>query len=134
MSLFNQLTPLRSHVPVARANGDVTEQESYVMPPYNIKESDDAYGLEVLIPGVAKDAVELNVKQDELIVTARRRWKAPEGWSELFRETEDADYRLRFDLNAVVDVDKINAELEQGVLRITMPKAEAVKPRKISIG
>ncbi|MGH8019432.1 MAG: Hsp20/alpha crystallin family protein, partial [Opitutaceae bacterium] len=106
---------------------------AYAVPAYDIKEADEAYGLEVIVPGVARDAVELNVEQGELVITARRRWKAPEGWSGLFRETADANYRLRLDLNDVVDVEKINAELEQGILRVTLPKAEAVKPRKIAI-
>jgi HSP20 family molecular chaperone IbpA len=131
MTLFNQLTPFRAFAPARRENED---QEAFIVPAYGMKEANDAYGLEVFVPGVAKDAVELNVDKGELIITARRRWTAPEGWNEVFRETSDANYRLRIDLNDSVDVEKINAELEQGVLRVTLPKPEAVKPRKIEIG
>lgn len=131
MTLFNQLIPFRSFSP-ARSES-ATEQETFIAPPYELKESADAYGLEVFVPGVAKDAVELNVDKGELIITARRRWKAPEGWTEIFRETADADYRLRLDLNETVNLERINAELEQGILRVTLPKAEAVRPRKIDI-
>ncbi len=133
MSLFNQLIPFRGFAPARRRANDDAEQEARVVPAYDIKEADEAYGLEVIVPGVARDAVELNVEQGELVITARRRWQAPEGWSELFRETADVNYRLRLDLNDAVDVEKINAELEQGILRVTLPKAEAVKPRKIAI-
>jgi HSP20 family molecular chaperone IbpA len=132
MTLFNQLIPFRSLVPNRNTNAE--PEETFIVPAHDLKEATDAYGLEVLVPGVAKDAVELAVDQGELVVTARRRWKAPEGWSEVFRETADANYRLRLDLNDAVDVDKINAELEHGVLRVTLPKAEALKPRKIDIG
>jgi HSP20 family molecular chaperone IbpA len=132
MTLFNQLIPFRSLVPNRNTNAE--PEETFIVPAHDLKEAADAYGLEVLVPGVAKDAVELAVDQGELVVTARRRWKAPEGWSEVFRETADANYRLRLDLNDAVDVDKINAELEHGVLRVTLPKAEALKPRKIDIG
>ncbi|BET65986.1 hypothetical protein ASA1KI_09040 [Opitutales bacterium ASA1] len=132
MTLFNQLIPFRSLVPNRNTNAET--EETFIVPAHDLKEATDAYGLEVLVPGVAKDAVELAVDQGELVVTARRRWKAPEGWSEVFRETADANYRLRLDLNDAVDVEKINAELEHGVLRVTLPKAEALKPRKIDIG
>lgn len=132
MSLFNELIPSRSQRG-NRRNGNASEEEQFVVPAYALKQAADAYGLEVFVPGVAKDAVEIHVDQGELVVTARRRWQAPEGWTEVFRESADADYRLRVDLNESVNVDKINAELEHGVLRVTLPKAEALKPRKIDI-
>lgn len=132
MSLFNELIPFRGSR-ATRRNGTV-EDEQFVVPAYELKQAGDAYGLEVLVPGVTKDAVEIQIDQGELVVTARRRWKAPEGWTEVFRETAaDADYRLRVDLNESVDLDKINAELEHGVLRVTLPKAEALKPRRIDV-
>lgn len=130
MSLFDQLIPSRGN---RAQNSNGTESERFVAPAYDLKEAGEAYGLEVFVPGVAKDAVEISVDQGELAVTARRRWKAPESWTEIFRETPAADYRLRIDLNEAVNVDAISAELEAGVLRVTLPKAEAFKPRKIDV-
>jgi len=131
MSLFRDLIPFRT-APLSRRPAS-TDDESFVLPVYDLKESTDAYGLEILLPAVAKDAVDLQVDHDELVVTARRRWQAPKGWTEVFRETADADYRLRVELDESINVEKINAELEQGVLRVTLPKAEALKPRKIDV-
>lgn len=131
MSLFNQLMPFQALRAPGRA--DDNDAERYVAPAYTVKESAEAFGLEVFVPGVARDAVEIQVDQGELVVTARRRWKAPEGWNELFRESADADYRLRLDLGEAVNLDKINAELAQGVLRVTLPKAEELRPRKIEV-
>jgi HSP20 family molecular chaperone IbpA len=130
MSLFRELIP--SRFAPSRPNG-IAPSERFVVPAYDFKQAGDAYGLEVFVPGVSKDAIEIQVEQGELVITARRRWKAPEGWTELFRETADVDYRLRVELNDSVDADKINAELENGVLRVTLPKSEALKPRKIDI-
>jgi len=130
MSLLNQLIPFRGYRPV-RTNGN--DDTVYVTPAHEIKAADDAYGLEVFVPGVARDAVEIDVDQGALEVIARRRWKAPDEWTEVFRETPEADFRLVLDLDEVVDVDKITAVLEDGVLRVTLPKAEALKPRKIAI-
>jgi HSP20 family molecular chaperone IbpA len=130
MSLFDQLIPSRAN---RAENSNGASEERFVAPVYNLKEAGEAYGLEVFVPGVTKDAVEITVDQGELVVTARRRWKSPDGWTEVFRETPVADYRLRIDLNEAVNVENIGAELEAGVLRVTLPKAEAFKPRKIDV-
>jgi HSP20 family protein len=131
MTLFRDLVPFRSASP-ATTEGE--KSENYLIPVYDRQEASDAYGLEVLVPGVAKDAVALEVEHGQLVITARRAWKAPKEWTEIFRETGDVDYQLRLDLNDSVDVDSINAALEQGGLRVTLPKVEAIKPRKIEIG
>lgn len=132
MSLFDQLIPFQGNR-AARRDGEKSP-EQFTTPLHELKENGDAFGLEVFVPAVSRDAVEIQVDQGELVITARRRWSAPEGWNEIFRESTRLDYRLRLDLNEAVEVDKINAELEHGVLRVTLPKAEAVKPRKIEIG
>lgn len=130
MSLFNGLIPLTNRLSRRPAP---TDDERFIVPVYDIKESDDAYGLEVALPGVSRDGLDLQVDKDELVVTGRRRWRTPKDWSEIFRETDDATYRLRVELNDSVNVDKINAELEQGILRVTLPKADAVRPRRIDV-
>lgn len=131
MSFFNQILPFQSARPAAR-DEDGGDRE-FVIPAYEVKESAEAFGLEVFMPGVGKDAVEISLDQGELVVTGRRSWKSPEGWTEIFRESPQSDYRLRLDLNDAVNSEKINAELEHGVLRVTLPKAEALKPRRIEV-
>lgn len=132
MSFFSQIMPFQSVRPATRTTDSNGERE-YVVPAYEVKESPDAFGLEVFMPGVGKDAIEISLDQGELVVTGSRSWKSPDGWTEIFRESSLFDYRLRLDLNDAVNVDKINAELEQGVLRLTLPKAEALKPRRIDV-
>jgi len=132
MSFFSQIMPFQSARPATRG-AEANGEKEYVIPAYEVKESAEAFGLEIFMPGVAKDAVEINIDQGELVVTGGRAWKTPEGWAEIFRESSQLDFRLRLDLNDAVNVDKINAELEHGVLRVTLPKAEALKPRKIDV-
>jgi len=132
MSLFSQLIPSQNVRPTTRAAAANGEKE-YAIPAYEVKESAEAFGLEVFMPGVAKDAVEISIDQGELLVTGSRAWKSPEGWTEIFRESSLLDFRLRLDLNDAVNVEKINAELEAGVLRVTLPKAEELKPRRIDV-
>jgi HSP20 family protein len=51
----------------------------------------------------------------------------------LFRERALADYRRVFELDPAIDTARITAKMEQGVLTTTLPKSEAVKPRKITV-
>jgi HSP20 family protein len=52
---------------------------------------------------------------------------------EVYRESRELDYRRVFELDPSIDSARITAKMEQGVLRLHLPKAESVKPRKISV-
>lgn len=134
MTLFNQIVPRLSRAVGRREpEGAATEPEFTVKPAYEVRESAEAWGLTVHLPGVAKDGLELTAEDGRLVVRGRRGWKAPAGWTAVYRESVDAPYELELEHDNTVDVDKIHAELKDGVLRISLPKAEAVKPRKIAI-
>lgn len=130
MSLFNSLLPSahRNQSDACEASAATT-----VIPRYEIKENPDAFGLEVWLPGVAKDGLELTIHEGELTIVGCRAWKKPEGWSQVYRETPAADYSLTLVHDNTFDAEKVAAELRDGVLRVTLPKAEALKPRKISV-
>ena len=134
MSLLNTLIPTFGRLPVRRQR---SEQESdlghAVKPLYEIKETDEAYGLTVHLPGVSKENLELTAESGELRVVGRRAWKQPDGWTALYRESVDAPFQLVLTHDNAIDADKIAAELRDGVLRVSLPKAEAVKPRKIAV-
>jgi HSP20 family molecular chaperone IbpA len=128
MSLFNNLLSNRNQPQTAEA-----ARSSTVTPSYEIKENPDAFGLEVWLPGVAKDGLELTIHEGELTIAGRRNWKKPEGWSQIYRESPSADFSLTLAHDNTFDADKVNAELRDGVLRVTLPKAESLKPRKIAV-
>ena len=129
MSLFNTLLSSRNRTqPEAAPNAAPS-----VSPRYEIKENADAFGLEVWLPGVAKDGLELTIHEGELTIVGRRTWKKPEGWTQLYRETPLADFSLTLAHDNTFDADKVVAELRDGVLRVTLPKAESLKPRKIAV-
>lgn len=135
MNLFNQIVPRLSRA-VSRSNGEngsATEPEFTVKPAYEVKETAEAWGLVVHLPGVAKDGLELTAEDGLVTIRGRRQWQAPEGWTAVYRESVDAPYELALEHDNAVDVEKIHAELKDGVLRVSLPKAEAVKPRKIAI-
>ena len=82
---------------------------------------------------VEHSGLELQADADSITVTGRRAWKKPEGWTSLYRESEDATYELVLSHDNIVDLDKVQAELRDGVLRVALAKTEAVKPRNIAV-
>ena len=109
------------------------EREQYIVPDVNIYETKEGYLLEAEMPGVAKDGVEITLEESELTMLGRRSDLPPQGAEPVLRETHPLNYRRVFELDPTIDTSKISAKVEQGILTLTLPKAEKVKPRKIEI-
>lgn len=133
MNLFNQIVPRLTRRQPEENKGGTATADFAIKPAYEIKEADEAWGLTVHLPGVAKDGLELTAEEGVLTIRGQRAWRKPEGWTPIWRESADAPYELVLEHDNTVDVAKIHAELKDGVLRVSLPKAEAVKPRKIAI-
>lgn len=133
MSLLNTLIPSLGRAPVARDENRPADLGETVKPAYEIKETPEAWGLTVYLPGVAKEGLEITAEVGQLRIVGRRQWKQPEGWTSLYRESADVPYELVLSHDNAVDDDKVAAELRDGVLRVSLPKHEAVKPRKIAV-
>ncbi|PTX91446.1 Hsp20/alpha crystallin family protein [Opitutus sp. ER46] len=132
MSLLNTLIPSLSRSPASRPSENSTSEPT-IRPAYEIKENPDAYGLTVYLPGVTKENLEITAEEGQLRVLGRRAWKRPEAWSVVYRESTDAPFELVLTHDNLIDPDKIVAELKDGILRVSLPKHEALKPRKITI-
>jgi HSP20 family protein len=105
---------------------------SYVTPRVDITETREGYELRAEMPGVDKTALELVLDGNELTIVGRR--PAPPAKLELlYRESSSQDYLRKFELDPAIDTSKVKANMEQGVLRLQLPKAEQVKPRRISV-
>lgn len=109
------------------------QAKSYLRPHYEVAQDKEAYTVKVYVPGASKDAVKIVVDQDTLSIEAERKSIDGDNWRARYREIPTADYRLRLDLNAPVDAENISAKTENGVLSITLPVAEAAKPRQIKV-
>jgi HSP20 family protein len=108
------------------------DRQSYVAPEVNILENKDGYVLEAEMPGVNKERLEIIVEGNELTLVGHRNAEAELGQA-LFRESHALDYRRVFELDPAIDTTKVSARIEQGILTLTLPKSEQVKPRKIKV-
>ena len=134
MTFFSSLIPSMNRAVVRRERApNADRQEPSVRPHYEIKETDDAWGLTVYLPGVAKDGLEITAEDNQVRVFGRRAWKQPEGWTTLYRESSDMPFELVLEHDNALELDRIHAELKDGILRASLPKAAAVKPRRIAV-
>ena len=104
----------------------------HVAPEVNIFETKDGYLLEAEMPSVNKEGLEITLEGNEMTVVGRRQNETVPG-EPLFRERVLADYRRVFELDPAIDTGKIAAKMDQGVLTLTLPKSERVKPRKVTV-
>src|SRR5262245_58371753 len=101
--------------------GAVQSERSYVTPPASISATDSEYLLELDMPGVNKEGLEVTVEENELTIVGRRAFDMPQG--ELcYCESPQADFRRTFELGPDVDTSKISAEMKQGVLKLRLPR------------
>ncbi len=116
-------------------SGQPVEQQrerGFVRPTANIVGTENEYLVELDMPGVDKDGIEVTTEGNELTIIGRRKSELPE--SELcYCESALADYRRVFEIGPDVDTAKINAEMKQGVLTLRLPKSEKAKPKHIEV-
>ena len=106
--------------------------ERFIAPPSSVFESGDGYVLHLEMPGVNKEGLEISVENSELTLIGRRSLPAVDG-TLLHRESRRENFRRTFEIDPSIDTDRITAKIDQGVVTLTLPKAEHVKPRKITV-
>ena len=114
------------------SNAEREASEQFAAPVATVLENGDGYTLEVEMPGVSKENLEMWVENNELTILGRRSMPSVQG-TLLHRESRSRDFRRSFELDPSIDSTKISAKIEQGVVTLTLPKAERVKPRKIKV-
>lgn len=127
--MANELQEQASKTPA-----NAQRRPAHRQPAHFFQETADAFHVEVLLPGVPKDNLDIDYHKDAVTITGHRADKAvPEGWKALRREIGTQDYQLTLKINVPVNQDAISAKLEDGVLHLSFPKAEEAKPKKIQI-
>ena len=106
--------------------------EQFVAPMATVLENGDGYTLQLEMPGVSKEGLEMWIENNELTVIGRRALPAVTG-TMIHRESRRENFRRTFELDRSIDTGKISARIEQGVVTLNLPKAEQVKPRQIKV-
>lgn len=115
-------------------DGDRPSQQSVWAPRLDLIETDEAYRIHLDVPGMSKDDLKINYQNNELTVSGERTSNRPEDGAEFVRvERPFGHFYRTFSLPQTVDADKISATYKSGVLTISVPKTESVKPRQIDI-
>ncbi len=104
-----------------------------LMPPVDVIEDSTGITLYADLPGVPKDKLNLHVEADVLTIEGEVGLTTPEGLEPSYAEVNLSRYRRVFTLSKELDPSKVSAELNQGVLKLRIPKAEHAQPKRISI-
>jgi HSP20 family protein len=113
-------------------DADRVQTEQFIAPPASVIEAGNGYTLELEMPGVTKDGLDISVENNELTIIGRRSLPQIDG-TLIHHESRPENFRRTFDLDPSIDGNKISAKIEQGLVTLTLPKAEHVKPRKITV-
>lgn len=114
------------------ANREETRSVSRVLvPAVDIFEADDCLTLVADMPGVEKEGLEINLEKGLLTISGTMALESR--GRALLREFSTANYHRQFKLSEHIDADKSSADLRNGVLTLTIPKAESAKPKRIEI-
>jgi len=107
------------------------DETLYLAPPVDIFETEEALTVIADLPGVGKDDVDIRVEDNVLTIKGKSNYTPPA--NAIREEFGLQGYYRQFQLSDEVDQNKISAETKNGVLTITLPKAEKTKPRRIQV-
>jgi HSP20 family protein len=98
----------------------------------DVSETDEAYLVEVELPGVKRDDIAIDLSGKDLVVTGELKQRERQGF--LWHRTRRTGlFSYRVTLPEGIDADNVEASLDEGVLTVRLPKTEAVKPRRIAV-
>ena len=123
-------TSSSSSTPAAR---EQEQQQRWVVPPVDVFEDESSITLLADLPGVAREQLHVRVDGENLVVEATANTVGPENMELVYGELQCPAYRRQFTLSRELDTQRIEAQLRDGVLRLSIPKAEEAKPRRIQV-
>jgi len=104
----------------------------YAAPLVDVESNEEGYTIRAEMPGVDKSGLEITVDNGELTIVGHRRTSELTG-EPVYREIRNNDFRRVYELDPAIDTAKISARIEQGILTLALPKADSVRPRKITV-
>lgn len=102
-------------------------------PRTTLHDTEQAFVLVAEVPGLTERDVQVQLHADVLTVSGQRRDDTPEGWSVHRKERAALQFSQSFQVPGRVDANQVSASVANGILVVTLPKAEDVKPRQIQV-
>jgi HSP20 family protein len=136
-SSFN--TPLRQWVDrvfdeaFTRENQAQNSSAGFQSLPVNVWETPEGYQAALLAPGLDEQSINVTVHDDTLAIEGELQFSVPEGAKPVWQEFGPTKFRRSLRLGAAVDPSRVEAMYRNGLLLVTMPKAEHAKPRQIQV-
>ena len=104
-----------------------------VFPLINLTEDKDSFFVRAELPGVKSEELDIQVTANNLSISGERKIVAEEGVRYHRKEREAGRFSRVIGLPGDIDADRVDAKLENGVLKVVVPKAEAAKPKQITV-
>lgn len=105
----------------------------FVVPPVDVFENESGITLLADLPGVSRDRLGVRVDGDSLVIEATAATVGPQDMQLVYGEAQYPSYRRQFTLSRELDASRIEASLKDGVLKLSIPKLEEAKPRRIEV-
>ncbi len=100
----------------------------------NLFETDEAYVMQVALPGAKADELQITTHRNVLTLQGKTGVATPEGGRGIWVGLSDGEFREQVTLPGEVDAEKASAQYQDGILTLTLPKAEHTRPRSIKVG
>jgi len=113
------------------SSGEMTREGAFFVPNVDIFEDENQLVLLADMPGVDKDGVDIHLEEGQLRIQGKVSGEVPGEY--VISEYSVGDYTRTFTLSNVIDQEKIQASMKNGVLRVVLPKSDISKPRKIAV-
>ncbi|MFA3781731.1 Hsp20/alpha crystallin family protein [Melioribacteraceae bacterium 4301-Me] len=112
---------------------EALEYEPWVAPLIDIYETDENFYLIAQMPGVTKDNIKIKLENGHLVIMGRIDYDSHVNRKYVLKEIESGNFYRKFKISDNINTDKIDAKLENGLLEVTLPKQEKIRPRRIDI-
>jgi HSP20 family molecular chaperone IbpA len=113
---------------------DASERDTpFVVPPVDVFENESGITLLADLPGASRERLGVRVDGDSLFIEATAAPSGPDNMELVHGEAQIPSYRRQFTLSRELDASRIEAALKDGVLRLTIPKLEEARPRRIEV-
>jgi HSP20 family protein len=107
--------------------------QPFVVPPVDVFENESGITLLADLPGVSRERLGVRVDGENLLIEATAETPQPKEMQLVYGEAQYASYRRQFTLSRELDASRIEASLKDGVLKLSIPKLDEAKPRRVEV-